>query len=157
MLGTRIGRPYYIEDVLSNQSGWTLIIFSGWTSADLTRSEGPAKDVLWDWTSGCYTMSAVLSNRTTRQNCLLCLGGGAGMVLPMSNTETTNRLERTHSLQDLILEAMAKDPNGLAWALAYKITLEKDVALSLPDNSVAAAAAGAMDSIEQMFLNRLID
>ena len=79
------------------------------------------------------------------------------MVLPMSNTETTNRLERTHSLQDLILEAMAKDPNGLAWALAYKITLEKDVALSLPDNSVAAAAAGAMDSIEQMFLNRLID
>lgn len=79
------------------------------------------------------------------------------MVLPMSNTETTTRLERTDSLRDLILEAMAKDPNGLAWALAYKITLEKDVALSLPDNSVAAAAAGAMDSIEQMFLHRLID
>ena len=71
------------------------------------------------------------------------------------HNESLDRMERVDALRDLILEAIDSDPRGLAWALAYKLTLEQDVAAKLPDNEFAQHTAHTLDSVKQMILNRL--
>lgn len=79
------------------------------------------------------------------------------METTTKHTEMSDRLERVDALQDLILEAMDKNPRMFAWSLAYKLTLEQDVAAALPGNEYAARTAATLDSVKQMILQQLTD
>lgn len=71
--------------------------------------------------------------------------------------ESLDRMERVDALQELILEAIDKNPRMFAWSLAYKLTLEQDVAAKLPDNEFAQQTAMTLDSVKQMILSKLVD
>ena len=85
-------------------------------------------------------------------------GGWYGYLMnSTAHTEAGDRMERVDALQELILEAIDKHPRMFAWSLAYKLTLEQDVAAKLPDNEFPQQTAMTLDSVKQMILNKLVD